>query len=161
MHYEYNKFGDDEHGYNYHIYEVDGDEQKFVLTMYGDDFKMWPLVEAWSKTLNRPPEEVFRMLKVKNRVHHAQCKECDFWDDERDHCAMKTLCHVARTLFKQPLILIEDLLEMVRYAEDSYKNGLRYATMDGEVGIPVHHDYFNCLAYLANHQEIIGGINIG
>ena len=155
MHYEYLQEGE-----LFHVYEVEADEQKRILSLSKHEFDSFPIARRLSKRLGISIQQVYKIGSVQDRFHCKDCDGCVFWNDERKHCSMKRPCIKAKNVHKHDVIPISDLLEMVRYAQQSFLNRLRYVTIDGDVQGVVHQSYLQCLAHLANNENIIGGIRL-
>lgn len=154
MHYEYKNVDS-----TVHVYEVDGDEQKMVLTMPADDYRLlWPMIEKYSEQLSLPVDKVYLMLLLPDRHICRDCVDCFLWNDEEHHCSLKKPCVKAK-LNKWRFLSITETLEAIRYSTPEFIDSLRYLTIDGDSSVRVHTEYFKCLEHLADNEDIVGSVS--
>ena len=155
MHHEYKRVDED-----YEVYEVDGDNEKLVLTVNGADFHAINFIIQQAQRLQIEPQLVYRMLNVTNRYHCPACVRCPFWNDERHHCQMMKPCIKAQMIHERKVIDIDSTLQRVRYTEPNELVFYHYVTISGQVLDRVHDNYFKCLQYLAENEHVIGCVEI-
>lgn len=155
MHHEY-KIVDGK----YDIYEVDGDNEVLVASgLTEEQAKMLPHAEHWSKILKLSVGEVIAQWSVHNRYHIEKCKDCGLWNDELGHCQVNHRCAAHAAIHgRKKLILIDDLIQRVKYATPEHIASLRYVTIDGKLAGTVHADYWELMKFLANNENIVGGV---
>lgn len=155
MHYEYRLVGND-----YDIYEVDGDNEVLVVSgLTKEQAELTPYISRWARMTGMTVGELIAMLSVGNRHHIEKCRTCVFFNTQLGHCQLKSYCISYNQVHgRKRIIIIDDLIQRVKYATQEHLDTLRYVTMDGKIGDKVHTEYFQLMKHLATNENIVGGV---
>ena len=157
MHHEYRLVDD-----SYSIYEVDSDNEVLVASgLTKEQVDLLPHAVRFSKVLKMSVGEIIAIWSIHNRHHIEKCKWCAFWNEGLGHCQLKYRCAAYAAIHgRKKVILIDDLIQRVKYATPEHLATLRYVTIDGKVGNMVHTDYWDLMKFLANNENIVGGVEV-
>ena len=157
MHHEY-KFENGE----YTIYEVEGDNEVLVASGLSEEqARMVPHAIHWAEKLGLTVGDVIAMWSVHNRYHIEKCKSCGLWNERLGHCQVNHRCAAHAAIHgRKKLILIDDLIQRVKYATPEHVAKLRYITIDGKIAGDVHTDYWEIMKFLSRNENIVGGVEV-